>query len=428
MYQEAKQMNRYKATIILFAAAAGFLIIYPLQLIHRTFWWGLLGSGFSAAMIGGVADWFGVTALFRKPLGVPFRTEIIPRNREKIFNALSNMVGSELLSKENLRGMVSKFNTSELLIKYIKKENKKEDARKALIEISHEVLWNINSKEVGNFALTIIKENVEKLDLATLTAAAVELSIKNGYDEKIIDFMIDEAKKLSRHSEVKSLITLVVQETMRSYEKDSTKRKFVNSIMFDMMLQKSPQDIAGIVQRRLEEYLEKLKDPQHESRIDLKEWINKKIDALRNDCRLREQVERFKMEQFNNRFEINSTITTLIEKIRSSQIEEFEEFKNILNMIDSQIENFIEDLEQKESLQQEIDVQIKKILMQLIEKSHGEISIMVRENLNRFSEDMLVELIESRTGNDLQIIRINGSVVGGLVGMLVFVFHYCIGL
>ena len=83
-------MNSYKATILLVIVAIGFFLTYP---FNNTFAGGLLSSVFGAAMIGGLADWFGVSALFRKPLGIPFKTEIIPRNREKIFNALSDMVG-----------------------------------------------------------------------------------------------------------------------------------------------------------------------------------------------------------------------------------------------------------------------------------------------------------------------------------------------
>ncbi len=69
--------NKHKATITLGLVALGFVASHPFA---HTFAGGLLASGFSAAMVGGLADWFAVSALFRRPLGIPFRTEIIPRN------------------------------------------------------------------------------------------------------------------------------------------------------------------------------------------------------------------------------------------------------------------------------------------------------------------------------------------------------------
>ena len=92
--------NKNKATFILGAVSIGFFISYPFK---HTLIGGLLAGGFGAAMIGGLADWFAVSALFRRPLGIPFRTAIIPRNREKIFQALVYMVENQILMKENIK-------------------------------------------------------------------------------------------------------------------------------------------------------------------------------------------------------------------------------------------------------------------------------------------------------------------------------------
>src|SRR5665648_847468 len=99
-----KRNNTKTANITLGGITLGFLLSYP---FHASFVGGLIASGCSAGMIGGLADWFAVTALFRRPLGIRpgkiIRTDIIPQNRERIFAALTDMVQNELLSQTVLQ-------------------------------------------------------------------------------------------------------------------------------------------------------------------------------------------------------------------------------------------------------------------------------------------------------------------------------------
>jgi uncharacterized membrane-anchored protein YjiN (DUF445 family) len=416
-------LNYFKATFILVLVSIGFFITYP---FNNTFWGGLLSSTFCAAMIGGCADWFGVSALFRKPLGIPFKTEIIPRNRENIFNALSDMVGEELLTKDNINEMINKNSISKLLIKYLSKNNEKQQLKEVAVKIIEDIIWNINPDEAGKLLEGIIKDNILKIKISPIIAAAGELSIKKGYDEKLINFIIDELKKLTKTEQGLKLIIKLVEETMKSYENGMKRRKFVNTIIFDMLFQLSPQDIAIIIQNKLVDSLEEFKNPKHEVREKFMKWIDEKFVELKVDSELQQKIENWKAVQLKDGLKLHTKIAEVIKNIRANNLENHSQVNNLHEKIEKQIDKLIEEFQINLEWQNKLDYKVKGILLEFADNNHSKIGIMVKENLNKFSNDMIVNLIETKVGNDLQMIRINGSVVGGLVGMALFLLTFWI--
>ena len=416
-------MNYFKATFILGLVSIGFFITYP---FNNTFWGGLLSSTFCAAMIGGFADWFGVSALFRKPLGIPFKTEIIPRNRENIFNALSDMVGEELLTKDNINEMINKNSISKLLLKFLSQNNEKQQLKEVTVKIVEDIIWKINPEEAGKLLEGLIKDNILKIKISPIIAAAGELSIKKGYDEKLIIFIVDELKKLAKTDQGLKLIVKLVEETMKSYENGMKRRRFVNTIIFDMLFQLSPQDIAIIIQNKLVDSLEEFKNTKHEVREKFMKWIDEKLVELKRDSALQQKIENWKAVQLKDGLELHTKIAEVIKNIRARNLENPSQVNNLNEKIEKQIDKLIEEFQMNLEWQNKLDYKVKGILLELADNNHSKIGIMVKENLNKFSNDMIVNLIESKVGNDLQMIRINGSVVGGLVGMAVFLLTFWI--
>lgn len=416
-------MNYFKATFILVLVSIGFFITYP---FNNTFWGGLLSSTFCAAMIGGFADWFGVSALFTKPLGIPFKTEIIPRNREKIFNALSDMVGEELLTKDNINEMINKNSISKLLIKYLSQNKENQQLKEVAVKIVQDIIWKINPEEAGKLLEGLIKDNIIKIKISPIIAAAGELSIKKGYDGKLIKFIVDELKKLTKTDQGLKLIVKLVEETMKSYENGMKRRRFVNTIVFDMLFQLSPQDIAIIIQNKLIISLEEFKDPRHEAREKFMKFIDEKLTELKSDSALQQKIENWKASQLKDGVDLHTPIGEVIKNIRVSNSKNSFPVNNLTGKIEEQIDKLIEEFQVNREWQNKLDYKVKGLLLEFADNNHSKIGVMVKENLNKFSNDMIVKLIENKVGNDLQMIRINGSVVGGLVGMTIFILTFWI--
>ena len=103
-----------------------------------------------------------------------------------------------------------------------------------------------------------------------------------------------------------------------------------------------------------------------------------------------------------------------------------EQFRQLQNYIESLVEKLAAGFKESSSDQAALDAFIKDALMQLIDENHAVIGQMVRNKLDMFSTEMLVDMIEEKAGNDLQIIRINGSIVGGITGLLIFLMTFWI--
>jgi uncharacterized membrane-anchored protein YjiN (DUF445 family) len=418
-----KLLNSYKATILLVIVAIGFFLTYP---FNNTFVGGLLSSIFCAAMIGGLADWFGVSALFRKPLGIPFKTEIIPRNREKIFNALSDMVGEELLTKDNINEMINKNSISGFFIKYLSENKDNKSLEEVASKIVRDIVWKISPIETGKLIEGLIKENILKIKISNIIASAIELSINKGYDLKIIDFIVDELIKLTKTEQAAMLIVKLVEETMKSYEKGMKRRRFVNSIIFDMILQLSPYKISSQIQNKLIDSLGEFKNPTNQARAKFMVWVDQKIKELKSDSELQEKIENWKAQQINSGLDLHSKIADFIENIRDKNLENSSEVDNLNMKIEDQLNKLIDEFKVNIEWQKKLDYKAKGLLLEFVDNNHSKIGAMVKENLNKFSNDMIVNLIETKVGDDLQMIRINGSVVGGLVGMMTFLLTFWI--
>lgn len=415
-------MNHYKATIILIVVSIGFLITYP---FNYTFIGGLLSSGFCAATIGGFADWFGVSALFRKPLNIPYKTEIIPRNREKIFNELSDMVGNELLTKDKINELINKNSISKVLIKYTDNYEEKQQLKEIISDIIQDIILKINPIEAGRLLEGLIKNNISNINISNILISTIEFSIKRGYDASLINFVVDELIKILETEQLKGIIAELLEETIRSYEKDSAGRVLVNKIVFDILLQISPYDMAEIIQHKLVEDLHDFKNPINPNREKFMQWIDEKILQLKNSERLQQKIETWKIEQIN-KLEIHNEISKFIKSTLETKNENLSTVISLSKKINIQIDKVLDEFKVNLQWQNKLDFKIRRILSQLVDKNHDKIGIIVSENLNRFPNDVLVELIESKVGNDLQMIRINGSVIGGIVGMAIFLLTFWI--
>lgn len=410
-------MNRYKATFILIIVSLGFLITFPFK---ENLWGGLLYSAFSASMIGGFADWYGVTALFRKPLGIPFKTQIIARNREAIFDSLSSMVSEELLSKDFLRQLVSEYDATKLLSDYLLVICNDKKVVNSFCSIMADALDKLDMDTADTAFSKAAVESLHKLNIPKILISGAEISMENGYDDKILDFAANEVIELVSTKDFHALLFDMIDKTKKSYESGYKRRAFVNTLVLDVFLQLSSESLTTVIQEKVIEYLKTLKNPTDINRSKLKHWAYSKFNIFKTSKAYQNKFENWFFEQFNYSF-IHEQIKKFAESNKqkffssSENIEKFTDYACILLAdVSNRLSNDVE-------LQKNVDAYMKLALNSLVDKIHSNIEAIVKENLNKYSDDMLIALIESKAGDDLQLIRINGSIVGGLVGMLIFI-------
>lgn len=402
--------KKYKAAGVLLLSIAGFVLSYP---YHEGFWGGLIYSGCLAAVIGGLADWFAVTALFRKPLGISYRTEVIPRNRERIFGEIIAFTGRDLLNPENMMKIAGRYDMAEMAILYLEDAEGKEKIKALAARLRRMLLEQADPEEIGKMVGEAVKGGLNDVQLATVLLNGLRWSVENRYDENVIQFLLNELIWITGEQTTHDMLCDMIAEVKAQYEGAMMRRQFV-SLIFDL----SSQRLADLAQRELIQYLERMKNQEHPLRIECRAWIAHQIDRLENSDAYHNLVEEWKNERFGEEMDIAPRVAAYVE--RWLRPEENGTQLVTESEIDRWINRKISAFKTNPQLQKSVDEKIKSYVSLLVHEQHAMITKIVRDRLNEFSDTSLVSFIESRVADDLQMIRINGSLVGAAAGMFLY--------
>jgi uncharacterized membrane-anchored protein YjiN (DUF445 family) len=416
--------NRHIATVILLLVTAGFLISFPMK---HTFVGGLLTALFGASMVGGFADWFGITALFRKPLGIPFHTAIIPRNREKIFDSLVYMVENELLTKEAIAQKLERFNISEKLLSYLDEDGGTAELSLLIRHLAMDMLGRIDPLQAGDYLGRLLEDNSENIKLLPLFSNAVDWLSKNVNDERIISSTIEEIKEFILYPKFGLLVRDVVKDLFAELQKNAEKETAGKRLFFKLVLafasfsDMSPLKLSARLLQEALEYFNLMKVPESIQRKGFEIWLEKTAEDFKSNPELSEKIESKGLDLLK-RASLSTAFTDYVYPFLKSG----SQMGKLQKLIDELVQKLLENFRNSSEEQAALDAYVKKSLSGMLDENHNYIGRMVRKKLDMFSNDMLVDLIEEKAGNDLQIIRINGSVVGGLVGLVIFLLTFWI--
>ena len=213
-----RKNNTKTANLTLGGITLGFLLSYP---YHAGFAGGLISSGCSAGMIGGLADWFAVTALFRRPMGIRpgkvIRTEIIPQNRERIFAALADMVQNELLSQDVLRRKLSAWDFSSVLIRILRKQEVRQSLEPLLSNLVEDIVQHSEQGEFTKMVQGVLQENLASLNLSQALAEVVEFSLNHGDVDQILRVICRAINEYIEQPEVKVALMNMMEAALIRY-------------------------------------------------------------------------------------------------------------------------------------------------------------------------------------------------------------------
>jgi uncharacterized membrane-anchored protein YjiN (DUF445 family) len=404
--------KRYKATGALLVSVAGFIFTYPYT--NAGFSGGLINNGFLAAMIGGLADWFAVTALFRKPLGISYHTQILVRNRKRIMDAIVDFASDDLLNSTNIMKVVHKQDTAQMLVNYLENKDGRDKLKYILDALLTDVVRKLDTKSIGRELDRVVRRSLDELSLAESVLQIVKKSLKQGYADDIVFFLLEIAKRSVVDPELQIILRENISVIKARYENNSLGRMLLIQAM-DL----SEERLCVVFTNELLAYLEELKDPGVPARGELRLWMENKVTALEADRVFRADFLRWWAELVNH-----IHVDGLISEWLDQHVRQAESvwLPKVNAFIDEKIDTFAADKRQ----QLRCDSFIKRILAGEIDRHHDFINQLIRERLEEFTDENLVVFVESRVADDLQMIRINGSIVGSIVGMLLYTVAFVV--
>lgn len=447
--------NKTKATATLAASALCAIStlpeISPLRFVMTGtsggFLLGLLNHGFLAATIGGMADWFGVTALFRKPLGIGFHTEILRRNRARIMDAIVEFIGTDLLSTENIMETVRDENTAQLLIDFFEQNNGRAKTKTLIKDVLGELFNNLDTQTISKGVAPILENEIKTLNAEKLFNAVLKVVTSDKHARKILIALLDTGHKILRSPHMQSEILNKITELREAYEGDSAGRALVLSSM-DLTDEKILNILNETVDKKISDATKVLNTTGMVDTYtantagdmiktfggfvnsaagglstkkfldDLKSLFLQKFDSADFiktwlDVNVKGDTDPKILETLRRKQAANPNVKRIVEIERKPVI--WRDAVNVL--VDAKIDEFIGD----KDLQKKFDKIIKNLIANLLDEYREQIPTMIRERLDKFSDDELTDFVEGHVSDDLQMIRINGSVCGAMVGMFLYI-------
>jgi len=378
------------ANLSLLVASTGFVATMPFQakIIQ------ILSGGFEAALVGGLADWFAVTAMFRHPLNIPIpHTALLPKNRAKITEGILSSLNNQWLSKESLIEKVNEQKWIEKGVDSFENMLNDEESKEKIISSIQEFGTSIPKESIEKIIQDSLHTTLKSISSEKIWSNVIDKVFQNEWDEKTYEFLIDKIEDYVKMPHIKELIG---REIIQFIE-----RKFFMIKAFLPMI--GEEKIIEFIHNGLLDLLIELKNPESDRRKTILSFIRIEAEKSKTNENVIRQLDEWK----------NSGATYAIQEvtnwIQNKLADRTYIFNTLLRLLD-----FIK----KSGWVNKIDISFKKILYQLIEKYHYKIGELVRMNIEKLSTEEITDLLENKIGKDITWIRVNGAVCGFLIGII----------
>ncbi|MEE4315425.1 MAG: DUF445 domain-containing protein [Erythrobacter sp.] len=399
---------RWTATGMLAAMAVLFIATHGLVSTHPV--WGYVNAFAEAAMVGGLADWFAVTALFRHPLGLPIpHTAIIPENKDRIADTMAQFLRENFLTPAVVARRMSGMNVAKAAGEFLAASPERAadgslDERSRITsgaaELLAEVLESLDPDRLGNQVRAGLAGQLAKLDIAPLAGRMIESAMVDKRHQPLIDGFVRWAGLTIEDNEetLRDIIHQRVAGVLRWTGLDKTISSSVLDGLYKLLA-------------------EVLVNPDHPLRGKIEEGLAKLGQDLQHDPDTRARVEEMKRDLIANPA-VAVWWTGVWERIRQSLIRRArdpesgmgEDMRNMLAELGQA-------LQQDERLQEQINRFARRTMVGVATRYGDQIVRLVSETVKRWDATTITARVEGAVGRDLQFIRINGTLVGGLVGM-----------
>ncbi len=384
--------------------------------------WSIVAWGFEAGTIGGLADWFAVSALFREiPIPIIRRhTNIIVKNRSQLTEGVVDLVTNKWLSPEVIREKLAGVPIAEGILRVLQEPGNQARAIDFLRDFLSRFADNLDKPQVASLLQRILKDQIAAIDIATPLGRWLEGALQRGDHNQVWDMMLDAATQALDEPQTRSLLRAKLELALQEYQdQDWIKKAGVwigkktgamdLDVFTDKLLDKA-RVFAG----------EARANPAHPVR---QKFDNSMLDFAHRlaagDSESQELINNLKRKLVENA-EAEGIIQGILSRFKSTVIDQLKSNDTpFMALLTDNLRRLLNELQADKAAQQKIDEWMRETITQLIEKYHYEIGNMVRSSLSKLDNVGLVNQIEEKVGDDLQYIRLNGAVVGGLAGILI---------
>lgn len=400
-----KQLRKYKAfaTGLFLLMAVIFVITTILQKNNDSHWIGYVRAFSEAAMVGALADWFAVTALFRHPLGLPIpHTNLIENSKQRLGDNLGSFVVNNFLSPQNIRPYIQKLKISGFVGEWLGKEKNQEVLIKNLSDIILDILNKLDDSTVSEFISKKVTDMTDNIKLNKIVGNGINYILEKNDHQKIITNLSSQIKNY-----------IIENDEMIQDRVKKGSYSFIPSFVDNKIADKIASGLADFF-KEIEE------DPEHEIRMLITKKIHEFSTDLKEDPKWDDEFKTIKNDLLkgDKLDEYSIDIWISIKETLTKELQE--ENSSLKNYISKNLNEFSQNLKTDENLQNKIDHWVRVTAYKYILKNTHQFGNLISSTVGNWQGKELSEKLELEVGKDLQFIRVNGTLVGGLVGLLIY--------
>lgn len=395
-------MKRWPLLLLMLMAA-----VFLLTVNRPENWAGWVHAFAEAGMVGALADWFAVVALFRHPLGLPIpHTAIIPRRKDEIGHSLARFVAEHFLHPEVVRTKLQQSAMSTHIVTWLQSDAGRDRLVDSVLRF---LRWGTGAWREDNVRAFLRRFSVQQLqraELGPLLSRLLEWLVLDGRHQNLLTQVLRYA--------------VVILHDHREAIRGNVKKG-------------SPWWLPGFVDDRIvQQMLDRIEnllfqmalDPDHAMWAEFDQWLNQWINDLRSSPQLQQRMDEFKQAALNNEalqdylFRIWTDLVAGIERDIAS------EDSFLAAELDRLIADFANNLEKDPAMQASLDGWLVESAVVLVSENRHSIASLISDTVAGWDAEETTQRVELAIGSDLQYIRINGTLVGGLVGLLLHALGY----
>jgi uncharacterized membrane-anchored protein YjiN (DUF445 family) len=404
--ERAAELRRVKAlaTLVLAATLALFVVAKLLLNVHPVF--GFVAAFAEAATIGGLADWYAVVALFKRPLGLPIpHTAIIQSNQARIADKLGEFIQVHFLEAGPVEAKLNEIDFGSFVADWLRDRKRSDDLARFALRLLPEAFSATESSGLMTFIIRRMSSQLQAIDLAPLAAGTLRGFVAEGRHQVLFDDLLRVMHETLNQKETMAMIREKVRAELPTLLRLYRADKFlVNKIVasatafFNEVRSDAKHPFRGEFDRMVLSFVDRLGTDQ--AYID-------RIDGLKRDLLARPELADLARTVWAN-------TRSFIERSASGETQVLQH--HLAGMFVAAGEALAGDAE----LRGEINKGLVTVLRSFVADQKSGVSTFISDQVKAWDMAQLISLIEINIGRDLQYIRFNGSLIGGLAGLALY--------
>lgn len=406
MSGEAKHI----AGISLGVMAAGFVATLPFSDVTAA---KVLQGGFEAGLVGGLADWFAVTALFRHPMGLKIpHTALLPKNRQRITNAIVHTLENDWLNKESIEEKIHQIHITEKVLNLLEKELDSPQVRSALTGLSEQVVRQISIEPILPIIERKLKEYIKGVNTAGLLHGFIDRALAEQYEEKAFDFLLQKVGQWAVKTDTRHKLGSMALQALNNIELDGFMQFALKS--FAGML--NEDKLGNVLQNLLLRGSDDLRRPENKNRQAVLAYLRREVEEVRENEGMLAAIEKWK-HSIAEEMPLADRLSDVAEDLRKQALAFVQSDAYLDEFALPFLRRMLSRVREDKRMMERFEAWSQRQIAVLVEQNHSKIGNLVRENLNKLDDQTLIEMMEDKIGKDIQWIRVNGALCGFLIGL-----------